>query len=53
MDINDILQLLIYQADAYRKYIATKDESNIYIYENNRTKVIEKSIKFEEWLLEE
>ena len=38
IELNNIYELLIAEADAFNKFIQTKDESYIHIYESNRTK---------------
>ena len=38
IDLNNIYELLISEADAFSKYITTKDESYAHVYDNSRIK---------------
>ena len=38
IELNNIYELLISEADAYRKYIMTKDESYLHIYNDSRVR---------------
>ena len=38
IELNNIYELLISEADAYRKYIMTKDESYLHIYDDSRVR---------------
>ena len=40
--LNNIYELLISEADAFRKFVTTKDESYLHIYDDNRLKAWDK-----------
>ena len=44
IDLNNIYELLISEADAFRNYVTTKDESYLHIYDNSRVKAWEKIV---------
>ena len=42
IDLNNIYELLISEADAFSKFVTTKDESYLHIYDNSRLKAWDK-----------
>ena len=41
-ELNNIYELLISEADAFSKFITTKNESHIHVYESSRLKAWDK-----------